>query len=77
MKFEKGEEIRRKNFEKKNEKGKVSFFEEYKDVNNQEIPKLLEKRKEGNKAFKERELERKRKLREAEKDGIIFLKDIK
>lgn len=77
MKFEKGEKTRKENFRKKSSRGEVGFFDKYIDSNRQEVPELLKKREKEEEELKKREFRKKRKLREAENNGIIFLKDIR
>jgi len=77
MKFETGENLRKKELKQKIEKDEANFFEKYEDVNKQEVSELLEKRKKDQENFEEKETKRKRRLKEAEKKGIIFLKDIR
>ena len=77
MKFELNEELRRKKFKQKNKEGKAGFFEKYEDFNCQEVLKLLDKRKKENKDLEKREAERKRRLKETEDRGVIFLRDIR
>lgn len=75
MKFETGIAIEAEELQLLRRTGiKIPFWQLYREFNRQELPKLLEKRKEENKALAQCSNEKLRILSEAEKNGVLFMK---